>query len=73
MKVAIIGAGICGLAAGWILNRDSDHECVILERQDDIGGLCGTLEFDGCLFDYGPHRLHTTIPFVEKLVEEASR
>jgi protoporphyrinogen oxidase len=70
MKVAIIGAGICGLAAGWILNRDSDHECDILEIEDDIGGLCGTIKSDGCLFDYGPHRLHTTIPFVENLVEE---
>ncbi len=36
MKIAIIGAGIAGLSAALLL--DAEHEVVVFERNDYLGG-----------------------------------
>ncbi|MFC6930843.1 NAD(P)-binding protein [Actinomadura yumaensis] len=36
MRIGIAGAGIAGLAVAWLL--EDDHECVVLESRDRIGG-----------------------------------
>ena len=50
----IIGAGITGLAyAGF-----SSKPCVILEKDDHIGGMCNTIKQDGFIWDYSGHFFH---------------
>ncbi|HUC70280.1 MAG TPA: FAD-dependent oxidoreductase [Stellaceae bacterium] len=56
--IIIVGGGPSGLAAA--------HEAVchganvtVLERQDRVGGLARTIEFEGSRFDIGPHRFFT--------------
>jgi predicted NAD/FAD-binding protein len=44
MKIAIIGAGISGLGAAYLLNPD--HEITVYEANDYIGGHSRTLEAD---------------------------
>ena len=39
MKIAIIGSGISGLTAGYLLNRN--HDISIYEANDYIGGQIG--------------------------------
>lgn len=41
MRVAIIGSGISGLTAAWLLNRE--HEIVVYEANDYIGGHTHTV------------------------------
>ncbi len=41
MKVGIIGAGAAGLATAWLL--DKDHEIILFERQERIGGHAQTV------------------------------
>jgi uncharacterized protein len=36
MKIAVIGSGIAGLGAAWLLSRS--HEVVLFEKQDRLGG-----------------------------------
>ena len=36
MKIAIVGSGIAGLGAAWLLSRE--HEVVLFESQDRLGG-----------------------------------
>jgi predicted NAD/FAD-binding protein len=47
MRVAVIGTGISGLAAAWLLNRR--HEVHVFEKQPRIGGHSHTVsvEYDG--------------------------
>lgn len=52
MKVGIVGAGISGLAAARELNR-ADHEVVVWERQNEVGGRIETIEAEGYTFDTG--------------------
>jgi len=53
MKVAIIGAGICGLYLGWKLSRNG-HQVTIFEKRDRIGKeVCSGL-FSERIFDFFP-------------------
>ncbi len=40
MRIAVIGSGISGLAAAWLLSRD--HEVTLFEAQDRLGGHTDT-------------------------------
>lgn len=52
-RVAIIGAGVAGLAVAGLLARDG-HDVTVYEKNDRIGGRAGTVERDGFRFDSGP-------------------
>ncbi len=50
-KVVILGAGITGLSIAFHLKSDY----FLAEKTSKIGGLCGSLEKNGFLFDYSEH------------------
>ncbi len=50
----IVGAGISGLTAASTLARAGER-CLLLEKDDHIGGMCRTYTIDGITFDLGPH------------------
>ncbi|MBD3383235.1 MAG: protoporphyrinogen oxidase [candidate division Zixibacteria bacterium] len=72
-KVAIIGGGISGLAAGFFLkaDHDSDYDFTIFEKQDRLGGTIGTTREDGYIVDWGSNgfldREPLTLEFVDRL------
>jgi len=45
MKVAVIGAGVAGLGAAWLLSRE--HDVVIYERESRFGGHACTVDAPG--------------------------
>ncbi|WVR03214.1 hypothetical protein IAU60_000205 [Kwoniella sp. DSM 27419] len=45
MKIAIIGGGVSGLSALWVLDGHTDHEVHIYEKADWWGGHAHTVEF----------------------------
>ena len=44
MKIAIIGSGISGMAAAYLLNKN--HDVTLYEKNDYIGGHSNTLEIN---------------------------
>lgn len=38
MRIAVVGGGISGLGAAWLISKDPDHEVVLFERDDRLGG-----------------------------------
>lgn len=44
-RVAVVGSGVSGLSASWALNEFSDHEVVLFESNDYIGGHTNTVQF----------------------------
>ena len=44
MRIAIIGSGISGLAAGWYLSRK--HEVSLFEKKPRLGGHTNTVLVD---------------------------
>lgn len=51
MKIAVIGAGISGLGAAYLLHRQ--HDITVFEKNDYIGGHTRTLEVAGTPVDTG--------------------
>jgi protoporphyrinogen oxidase len=58
-KVVILGGGIAGLAAAWRLSK-KDFEVHIIEISNRPGGLAGGVEWNGNIYEFGPHVFHTT-------------
>ncbi len=52
MKIAVIGSGISGLSAAWLLNRKENIEVTLFEAADYLGGHSNTVDvtLDGITF-----------------------
>jgi protoporphyrinogen/coproporphyrinogen III oxidase len=66
-KVAIIGAGITGLTAGFEL-KQRGVDCTVYEASDRAGGCIKTVREDGFLVECGPNSILDTHPNLGKLV-----
>jgi protoporphyrinogen oxidase len=61
-KLVILGAGPAGLALAMKLTQRTglNADVLILEKNNQVGGLATSFERDGLIFDLGSHRLHPT-------------
>lgn len=70
--VVIVGAGVAGLTSALIL-QESGAEVIVIEKLPQLGGLARSYEYDGFVFDVGPHRFHTENPnvatFLDRILE----
>ena len=57
-KIIILGAGLAGLMAGYELTL-AGYPVLILEKEDQVGGLGRTIRYKNYLFDFSAHRFHT--------------
>jgi len=69
MKVAIVGAGVTGLATAYLL-AGRGVGVTVFEAGTHEGGLAGSFRRDGFSFDFGPHELCTDNPELVALVRE---
>jgi protoporphyrinogen oxidase len=67
--VIVVGAGPAGLTAGYLL-AERGGAPIVLEAEDQVGGLAKTVVRDGYRFDLGGHRFFTKAPEVERLWHE---
>ncbi|MFM6455031.1 MAG: NAD(P)/FAD-dependent oxidoreductase, partial [Planktothrix sp.] len=67
--IYILGAGPAGLAAAYTLTKQG-HSVVVVERDHQVGGLAKSIEYQGFILDYGPHRFYTKIAPVLQLWDE---
>jgi protoporphyrinogen oxidase len=65
----VLGGGPAGLTAGYLLGK-RDHDVLVLEAEDQVGGLAKTVERDGYRFDLGGHRFFTKALEVDNLWHE---
>ncbi len=68
----VIGAGPAGLTAGYLLTK-LGLPVVVLEAEDQVGGIAKTEVRDGYRFDLGGHRFFTKVKEVDNLWHEIMR
>jgi protoporphyrinogen oxidase len=66
-SVVIVGAGPAGLSAAFHLAETTD--AVIVEGEEEAGGLCRSFDLQGVTFDLGGHAFFTRHDEVRDLVE----
>ncbi|OGL51169.1 MAG: hypothetical protein A3H37_09115 [Candidatus Schekmanbacteria bacterium RIFCSPLOWO2_02_FULL_38_14] len=70
-KVIILGAGLAGLSSAWKLS-EAGYDVEVIDKKPEVGGLSGTLNYKGFLFDYGGHRFitknHEVLKEIKKLL-----
>lgn len=69
MKNVIIGAGPAGVSAAFELSKKKEMQVHLVEKENYIGGISATLDFNGNKIDLGPHRFFTKSDRVQKLWE----
>jgi len=62
-KIIIIGAGISGLTAAYLLDKEGYH-ITVLEKKKEPGGSIETVVEKGFLFDRGPNSGLETTPVI---------
>jgi sialic acid synthase SpsE/protoporphyrinogen oxidase len=67
-KACILGAGVSGLATGWMLSKHG-WDITIFEKEKWWGGLAFTRKWDEFDLDFGPHIYHTVSKELEELWE----
>ena len=70
-RIVILGAGISGLGASYAF-RKKGMSSVILEKDDDYGGLCGGFDINGFHFDRFVHLSHSLDEEVKTLFRLSS-
>src|SRR4051812_46759032 len=65
----VIGGGPAGLTAGYYLAK-RDEPVLVVEAEDQLGGLAKTVEIDGYRFDLGGHRFFTKAKEVDDMWHE---
>lgn len=69
-NVCIIGAGASGITAGVTLHRLGYRRIIILEKDEQVGGKCCTLAFDGMPLDVGGVYVLPHYPTIERFIKE---
>ncbi|MCD8305548.1 MAG: FAD-dependent oxidoreductase [Prevotella sp.] len=69
MRYLILGAGPSGLAFANMLKKAGETSFLVLERENEAGGLCRSAEVDGAPFDIGGgHFLDVRRPWVNEFL-----
>jgi protoporphyrinogen oxidase len=59
LPVLVLGAGCAGLTAALeLVNRG--FPVVLIEKNETVGGLAGSVHYRGNIYEYGPHVFHST-------------
>lgn len=64
-NIVVLGGGLAGCALSYLL-KEEGYNVLIVEKEDDVGGLCRTRELGGINYEFGPHILYAEFGSREK-------
>ncbi|MBM4366296.1 MAG: FAD-dependent oxidoreductase [Deltaproteobacteria bacterium] len=66
--VVVVGGGVTGLVSAHLL-AEAGAQVVVIEKFPRVGGLARSYQYDGFVFDCGPHRFHTENPNIKAYLD----
>jgi len=69
-SVLIVGGGMLGLSAATHLSKRTDLHISLSESETDLGGLCGSWEFEGKTIEKFYHQWYPNDPNVQTFLQE---
>jgi len=69
-RYIILGAGLAGLGSAYHLEENGMKDWFILEKNERVGGLCRSENYDGFTFDHSIHILYTKDPYAKALIKK---
>lgn len=70
MRIAIVGAGISGLAAAYDLQKDATYRVTLFEQSAKVGGKIQTAKEGDYLVEGGPDSIFSAKPWASELMAE---
>ena len=58
-NIVIIGGGLSGCTIAYLFHQSGYKNIIIIEKEDDIGGLCRTYKKRENKYEFGPHVFHS--------------
>ncbi len=71
MKIVIVGGGISGVSIAYLLSKHTNHDVLLIEKDDKIGGKAATFEDSGYVIETGPNGFLDNKKEIRALIEEA--
>ncbi|MFQ3676249.1 MAG: FAD-dependent oxidoreductase [Endomicrobiia bacterium] len=68
MRTIIIGGGLTGISCAYKL-QSLNKDFLIIEKENELGGLCRSVYKNGFVFDYTGHFLHFQDKNIKRFVE----
>ncbi|MEM2956638.1 MAG: NAD(P)-binding protein, partial [Candidatus Pacearchaeota archaeon] len=68
-EILILGAGPAGIATAFELYK-SDKHFIVIEKNDQVGGLARTFRYGDFITDVGPHRFFSQNQYLYNLIED---
>ncbi len=72
MKIVVVGGGISGVSAAYILKKYTTNEVTLIEKNPFIGGKACTFKEDGYTIEAGPNGFLDNKEEIKKLIEESN-
>lgn len=70
-KIGIVGGGPSGLSAAYALSRLGYNDITVIEKYDTVGGMCGSVDIEGKIYDLGGQVLAAnSAPIIFQLAKE---
>ncbi len=66
--IVIIGAGPTGLSAAYHLEQKGFFDYKIFDKENNVGGLCRSVQQDGFTFDFTGHLLHINDEYFKNFI-----
>ena len=71
MKITVVGGGISGVSAAYLLSQNTKNSVVLVEKEKYIGGKAGTVKDEGYLIETGPNGFLDNKKEILNLIEES--
>ena len=72
MDIAVVGGGISGVSAAYIINKHTKHNVILIEKDQELGGKSKTIHDSGYTIETGSNGFLDNKEEILKLVEESN-